>query len=188
MKNLYFKFVNLIDTAIKSFVKYDIPPYLDEPKPDTHISYEPKFSSLKDLEKQSEKFKNKLSKDEINLIDDILNRDEEDDISDIDINVQKCENYSNTNINLMLKIKDKYPEKFPQELKKHGNNVIYYDQNFEKRTKEIFDDSEKFKINTNGAFIFVTNKQSLFYVLKELKKLNTKCKFDLFVMEVLVMI
>ena len=69
--------------------------------------------------------------------------------------------------------------KFPQPLNKLGNNVIYYDPNFSKRPSEIFKDAEKFKVKTNGAFILVMNKDSLFLVLREIEMLNTNCKFDL---------
>ena len=69
--------------------------------------------------------------------------------------------------------------KFPKPLNKIGNNVIYYDPNFSKRPSEIFKGAEMFKVNTNGAFILVMNKESLRLVLEEIQKLNTNCKFDL---------
>jgi hypothetical protein len=88
-------------------------------------------------------------------------------------------NFSNSNINLMMEMKDEYPDHFPEPIKKLGNNVIYYDQHFNKRTSEIYRDAEMFKIYTNGAFILVTNKYALFLVLKEIVLLKTNCKFDL---------
>ena len=87
--------------------------------------------------------------------------------------------FSYSNIDLMMEMKKEYPDNFPEPLNKLGNNVIYYDQNFTKNPKEIYKDAEIFKIYTKGAFILVTNKQALFLVLKEIVLLKTNCKFDL---------
>ena len=88
-------------------------------------------------------------------------------------------NFSTSNIDLMMGMKEEYPDNFPEAIKKLGNNVIYYDQHFEKRKNEIYKDAEMFKIFTKGAFILVTNKHALFLVLKEINELKTNCKFDL---------
>ena len=88
-------------------------------------------------------------------------------------------NFSASDIDIMIEMKESYPDKFPQPLNKLGNNVIYYDQHFDKRPCEIYKDAEMFKISTKGAFILVMNKRALFLVLKEIEMLKTKCKFDL---------
>lgn len=88
-------------------------------------------------------------------------------------------NYSDSDIDLMMDMNDNYPDMFPQAINKLGNNVIYYDQNFDKRPNEIYKDAEMFKVSTKGAFILVINKGALFLVLKEISQLKTKCKFDL---------
>ena len=59
------------------------------------------------------------------------------------------ENFSTENIDLMMEMTNKYPDKFPESLQKLGNNVIYYDPYFEKRTSKIFGDAEIFKIITS---------------------------------------
>ena len=77
-----------------------------------------------------------------------------------------------------MEIDDYFKDNFPQQLNKLGNNAIYYDPNFAERPTEIYKDAEIFKIHISGAFILVMNKLSLNLVLKEIEKLNTKCKFD----------
>ena len=102
--------------------------------------------------------------------------------SDNSDNTPKTEDkkdFSCKNINLMMNMTSVMPHKFPQQSKKLGNNVIYYDPYFDKRPSEIYKDAEIFKIDTSGAFILVMNMHSLFLVLKEIEKLETNCKFDL---------
>ena len=101
-----------------------------------------------------------------------------------EINIYKKDNnkegtYSSPDIDLMMEMKEDYPDIFPQVINKLGNNVIYYDQNFHQRPNEIYKDAEMFKTSTKGAFILVVNKDALFLVLKEIVQLKTNCKFDL---------
>ena len=72
-----------------------------------------------------------------------------------------------------------YEKKYPEIKNEQGNNVIYYDPNFEKRPYEIYEDAEIFKNETNGAFILIMNIRSLELVLDEIEKLETSSKFDM---------
>lgn len=72
-----------------------------------------------------------------------------------------------------------YKKNYPEINNEKGNNVLYYDPNFEKRPSEIYKDAEIFKSETKGAFILVMNLLSLKLVIEEIKKLKTSCKFDI---------
>ena len=56
------------------------------------------------------------------------------------------------------------------------NNIIYYDENVNDSTfkESIYGDCEDFEHETNGAFIFCTNIESLNYIMKEINKTNEK--------------
>ena len=74
---------------------------------------------------------------------------------------------------------NQFDKDFPEIKNEKGNNVIYYDPNYDKRPWEIFEDAEIFKNKVNGAFILVMDIQSLTILLEEIIKLETECKFDL---------
>ena len=74
---------------------------------------------------------------------------------------------------------NEYRKHYPEIKNEQGNNVIYYDPNFKVRPWEIYEDAELFKNETSGAFILVMNLLSLKLVMDEIKKLETKSKFDI---------
>ena len=76
---------------------------------------------------------------------------------------------------------------FVQEIDKNDNikliqgNIIYYDESFSKRNKEVCDDCEYFQRHINGAFILVTDIDSFILVMKEIKDKGKPEQFDLII-------
>ena len=64
---------------------------------------------------------------------------------------------------------------------KSKNNIIYYDESFYNRTKDVYNDCEIFKNETDGAFILFTKEIIWDNFIKELKEKNSNYKFDLII-------
>ena len=65
--------------------------------------------------------------------------------------------------------------------KRSKNNIIYHDESFNKRPKEVNKDCEIFKNETDGAFILTTNEKVWDNLIKEFKGKETNYKFDLII-------
>ena len=70
---------------------------------------------------------------------------------------------------------------FCQGKEKSKNNIIYYDESFYNRTKDVYNDCEIFKNETDGAFILFTKEIIWDNFIKELKEKNSNYKFDLII-------
>ena len=53
------------------------------------------------------------------------------------------------------------------------SNIIYYDENIVKHLEEIYNNSDEFEKETNGAFLLCTNLNSLNFNMADIKESKT---------------
>ena len=66
-------------------------------------------------------------------------------------------------------------------IKRSKNNIIYHDESFSYRPEEVSKDCDKFKKQTDGAFILTTTEDTWDNLIKEIRAKEKNYKFDLII-------